>query len=114
MNIGTDIMANCCRNLKINNLSGDVLDMKIKEGFVLRELSGMNLLMPAGEKVKSFKGAVMLNESGVMLFKLLQSGVSVQQLEKALTEEYAVDAATAAADVAKTLDSFRQLGLLEE
>lgn len=88
--------------------------MKIKEGFVLRELSGMNVVMPAGEQVKSFKGAVMLNESGVMLFKLLQSGTTPEQLEKALTDRYNADAATVAADVKKTLDSFQQIGLLEE
>ena len=42
-------------------------DMKIKEGFVLRKMPGMNLVMPVGENIKTYKGSVMLNDTGAFI-----------------------------------------------
>lgn len=88
--------------------------MKIKEGFVLREISGMNVVMPSGKNVKDFKGAVMLNESGVVLFKRLRDGAELPDLVKALTDVYDIDEATAKTDAEKTLESFREVRILDE
>ena len=42
--------------------------MKIKEGFILRKVPGMNLVMPTGKNVKDFNGSLMLNDTGAFLF----------------------------------------------
>ena len=38
--------------------------MKIKNGFILRKVPGMNLVMPTGKNVKTFNGSLMLNDTG--------------------------------------------------
>ena len=39
----------------------------IKSGFVLRKMPGMNLVMPTGDNVKRFNGALMLNDTGAIV-----------------------------------------------
>lgn len=88
--------------------------MKIKEGFVLREVGGMYIVMPTGKNVGNFKGAVMLNESSAILFRHLQNGVvDMEGLVKALTEVYNVDGSVAQSDIERTLDSFGEAGILD-
>ncbi len=88
--------------------------MRIKEGFILREVSGMHIVMPVGRNVKNFKGAVMLNDSGALLFKRLQNGCEkTDDLVNALTDVYSVDVQTARADAEKIVSSFLEMGILE-
>ena len=56
----------------------------IKEGFVLREMPGMNLVMPTGTNVKKFKGAIMLNDTGALIFSELKSGKTIEETAKVL------------------------------
>ena len=42
--------------------------MKIKDGFILRKLPGMNLVMPTGKNVKTYNGSLVLNDTGAFLF----------------------------------------------
>jgi len=88
--------------------------MKIKQDFLLREVPGMNVVMPTGENIRSFGGALMLNGCGVVLYKALEKGADRAQLIAALLEKYDVDEATAGADVDATLEDFRQAGILED
>lgn len=48
--------------------------MKIKDGFILRKVPGMNLVMPTGKNVKTFNGSLMLNDTGAFVFEHLQKG----------------------------------------
>ena len=62
--------------------------MKIKDGFVLRKVPGMNLVMPTGKNVKSFNGSLMLNDTGAFIFEKLQKGATPDETAQALTQEY--------------------------
>ena len=84
----------------------------IKEGFVLRKLPGMNLVMPTGANVKEFRGALMLNDTAARIFEALQNGSSAEEAASALTEEYDVPAEKALADVQKTVETLREAGVL--
>lgn len=88
--------------------------MKIKKDFLLREVPGMNVVMPTGENVRTFEGAVILNETAVVIYKELQNGADRASLIAALQREYAVDDSTAGADVDATIDSFREAGILDD
>ena len=61
--------------------------MKVKEGFVLGEVSGQNVVIPVGAASKSFNGMVKLNASGKFLWDKLQNEVSEQELVDALVEK---------------------------
>ena len=87
--------------------------MKIKVGFILRKVPGMNLVMPTSENVKSFNGSLMLNDTGAFIFERLQKGSTPEETAKALTQEYDVSLDTASTDVQKTIDSLIEAGVAE-
>ena len=80
--------------------------MRTKDGFVLRRVPGMNLVMPTGKNVKDFSGALMLNDTGAFIFEKLQKGAT-------LTQAYNVSLDTARSDVQKTISSLIEAGAAE-
>ena len=86
----------------------------IKEGFVLRRLPGMNIVMPSGARVKEFKGALVLNDAGAFIFEELQRGKSVEAATEALLQEYEVSEQKAREDVLRTIASLTEAGLWTE
>ncbi len=86
----------------------------IKDGFVLRKMPGMNLVMPTGANVKSFKGALMLNDTGAFIYSKLAEKKTVDEIAEKLTEEYDVSAAKAKDDVVKTVNSLKEAGVWTE
>lgn len=87
--------------------------MKIKEGFILRKVPGMNLVMPTGKNVKSFNGSLMLNDTGAFIFERLQKGSTPEETVQALTQEYDVSLDIASTDVQKTINSLIEAGVAE-
>lgn len=85
----------------------------IKEGFVLRKMPGMNLVMPAGEKVKEFKGALMLNDTGALIFEGLKNGKEIEDIAKQLVDEYDVSLEVVMSDVKKTVESLKGAEVME-
>ena len=87
--------------------------MKIKNGFVLRKVPGMNLVMPTGKNVRSFNGSLMLNDTGAFIFERLQKGATPEETAEALTQAYDVALDTASADVQNTIASLIETGVAE-
>ena len=87
--------------------------MKIKDGFVLRKVPGMNLVMPTGKNVKAFNGSLMLNDTGAFIFEKLQKGSTPEETARALTQEYDVSLDTASTDVQNTINSLIEAGVAE-
>ncbi len=87
--------------------------MKIKDGFILRKVPGMNLVMPTGKNVKSFNGSLMLNDTGAFIFERLQKGSAPAETAQALTTEYDVSLETASADVQNTIAALIEAGVAE-
>lgn len=87
--------------------------MKIKEGFILREVACSYLVVAVGKAVKEFNGVVNLNETGAFLWKLLEKSVTEEEMVNALLEEYDVDRATAEADVKSFVDKLLEAKLAD-
>ena len=87
--------------------------MKIKEGFVLRNVVDEHIVMPTGDNIAKFDGAVVLNEVSAFVFKQLQNAVSREDLLEAMLAEYDVARETAEKDLDALLESFAQMGLLD-
>ena len=79
---------------------------------ILREIAGEHLLIPVGQTALKVKGMVTLSESGLLLWKKLQSDCTEEELVGAVLAEYQVDRETAAADVAAFLQQMREIGIL--
>lgn len=82
--------------------------MKIKPGFILRQLAGENVVVPVGAAGASFNGMIRLNDTAALLWQELSAGTDEEQLvQKLLDACNGVDADTARADVREFLDSIR-------
>ncbi|WP_295585007.1 PqqD family protein [uncultured Oscillibacter sp.] len=86
--------------------------MRATSEMVLREIAGEYLLIPTGETALKIHGMVTLSESGLLLWKKLQSECTEDSLVEALLAEYEVDPATARADVCAFLEKMDEAGLL--
>lgn len=86
--------------------------MKIKDGFVLRNICDEFIVVAVGRQTLDFKGLIKLNESGAFLWEQLKNENTEDGLLQALTAEYAVDEATAKADIAAFLASLKEADLL--
>ena len=89
-------------------------DMKIREGFVLRNVADEHMVMPTGENVGKFGGAVVLSDVAAFVFEQLKRPVSREDLLSLILAEYDVDAETATADLDALLAQFREMNLLED
>lgn len=87
--------------------------MKIKEGFVLREVAGSYVVVAVGKAVKTFNGIINLNDTGALLWKELEKGSDLNGLKSALLAEYDVDEKIAEIDTKKFLDKVTEAGLVE-
>ena len=74
--------------------------MKIKEGFIIRQVGGENIVVPIGKTGKEFHGMIKLNDSGAFLWRFFTEENTEAEAVAALLNEYEVDEATATADVA--------------
>ncbi len=86
--------------------------MKIKEGFILREIAGSYIVVAVGEAVKSFNGVINLNQTGALLWKKLSEGGDEQSLLKALLDEYDVEEEVAKKDIELFIDRLKKANLI--
>lgn len=73
--------------------------MKLKSDFVLRQVAGTWVVLALGEAAVDFSGMLTLNESGAMLWHILEKGGDREALISALTAEYDVSHEQAGVDV---------------
>ena len=64
--------------------------MKIKENFILRKIAGDDVVVPIGENIADFNGAITLNETAALLWKELETGSTREELKASLCKEYDV------------------------
>ena len=69
--------------------------MKIKEGYLLREVAGSNIVVPVGSGNMDFSGVITLNEVGSFIWKQLEKDATKEDILNNLLDEYDVDKATA-------------------
>ena len=86
--------------------------MKIKEGFILKEMAGSWVVVPVGENMVDFQMMMTLNESGAFLWNQLLEEKSEEQLVSALVAEYDIDTETAASDVKEFLQTLAEKSVI--
>ena len=85
--------------------------MKIKEGFLLRQVAGQTVVLPCGDDM-DLNMMITLNDTGAFLWQLLQEETDEAAMVKALCAEYDVDAQTAADAVAGFVAKLNANGFL--
>ena len=89
--------------------------MKIKNGFVLRQVCGENVIVGEGLGAVNFGKLLALNETAAWLWKqALELGdFTVETLTDKLCEEYDVPAEVAKQDVADIIAEWQNVGVVE-
>lgn len=86
--------------------------MKIKEGFLLREVAGQTVVIPTGTTME-LNAMITLNETGAFLWKAMQEETTEDALVQALLKEYDVDEATAKDAVKAFVAKLNENGIAE-
>ena len=92
------------------SILGDV--MKIEKEFVLREIAGEYILVPVGSTALELNGLITVNEVGVFIWKLLQNDVTLDEIVKAVLDEYDVEESVARKDAADFLAVLQENNIL--
>lgn len=88
--------------------------MKLKSGFVLRDVCGEQVIMGEGLAALDFGRLLNLNETAAWLWKKASEGdFSIESLSAALCEEYDVTLEQAKTDVAAIVEEWRKVGVVE-
>ena len=87
--------------------------MKMKDGFLLRQVAGQTVVLPIGGDM-DLNLMITLNDTGAFLWEKLQEETDEAALVAALLAEYDVDEATAKQAVADFVEKLNVHGFLEE
>lgn len=82
--------------------------MKIKDGFIYRQIAGEHMIIPVGSNIADFNGIISLNETAAFLWKELQNGSQPEALVASVQHEYEVDAGQAKQDIDEFLALLRE------
>lgn len=86
--------------------------MKIREGFVLREVADQAIVIATGEVSKEFNGMIKLNSTGKMIWKGIQEGLYEKEISMKLSDIYGIDVHKAEEDTKKMIQQLKEAGFL--
>ena len=89
--------------------------MRIKKGFVLRDVCGENVIVGEGLGAVNFGKLLALNETATWLWRQAQEmgDFTIEALADRLCEEYDVSANEARNDVAAIMTDWKNVGVIE-
>lgn len=87
--------------------------MKIKQGFVMRDVAGQAVAIATGEASKSFHGMVKLNDTGAFIWNGIEKGLGEAEIAEQLAASYDVEVGQALKDVESFIARMRDAGLVE-
>ncbi len=87
--------------------------MKIKNGYLLREVAGSHIVVPIGEGNMDFSGVISLNEVGAFLWNNMEKDTTKEELLKAVLSEYNVEENVAKADIDEFVEKLKGAELIE-
>ncbi len=88
--------------------------MKIKDGFIVREVAGSFVAMPIGERAEELNGVIELTQGGVILWEKLSTDTTEDALVAELLSRFEVDEETARRDTRAFVEGLRKNNLLED
>jgi hypothetical protein len=79
---------------------------------VARWIAGQTILVPVSANVAQLESIYTLNETGTMIWELIDGRTPLDKITEAVTAQYNVAAEEAARDVRQFLDSLEEAGLI--
>ena len=87
--------------------------MRVKEGYILREVANQYIVVPTGNRTLDFNGIINLNKSGKFLWENLLTDTTIDKLVSLLTCKYDVSIEVATKDVNEFINNLNKHGILE-
>ncbi len=88
--------------------------MKIKNGYLLREIAGKWMVIPVGRRAQELHGMIALNETGAFIWKALENEQTVDTLLESILNEYDVTEEVARDSVSVFIQDMRKEGVIDE
>ena len=88
--------------------------MRIKDGFLLREVAGNYVVIATGEDALEFNSIVTINEIGAFIWNKITEGKDADAIADAITGEYSVDRDTALKDTNDFINQLKEAKIIEE
>ncbi len=87
--------------------------MKTKSGFILRALGDNYIIVPVGPEAQRFNGIIKINETGKLIWEMLEKTATEEQLIDAMTEKFEIDRECAAKDVRLFVEKAAKANLID-
>ena len=88
--------------------------MKLKEGFVIREIEGTIIAVPTGELTNQFTGVITLNKVSRIIWEMLDKGTTTEEIEKVLIEKGNLAEENAKKETEKFIQQLKEANFIEE
>lgn len=87
--------------------------MKIKEGFMLRNVADNYIVVPVGKASLEFKGLINLNGVGAFIWQCLENDTTINEVVNKVVSEYGIDEERATTDVTNFINKLTEAKLLD-
>lgn len=88
--------------------------MKIREGFILRDVAGKSFVVATGALSAEFQAMITLNETGRFIWELLEKGAERDEVVKAICDAYEVeDKSVVEGDVDLFIEKLKKDNIIE-
>ena len=87
--------------------------MKIREGFILREISGATVAVPTGQLVSEFNAIINLNDPGKFMWELLENNTTIEEVENKVLEKYNVSEEKAIEVTEKFINNLENANIIQ-
>lgn len=87
--------------------------MKIKEGFMLRNVADNYIVVPVGKASLEFKGLINLNGVGAFIWECLEKETTMEEVINKVVKEYNIDNELATRDVNNFINKLVEAKLLD-
>lgn len=87
--------------------------MKIKEGFLLRQIADSWMAVPVGMRTAEVNGLISLNETAAAIWEIFQEDHTEEEAVERLSETYEVSKDELAISVHDFVQMLREKGILE-
>lgn len=88
--------------------------MKIKEGYILKDVAGAKIVIATGAQKMSFNGVMTFNEVGADVFNMLDGTKSVDDIAKKIADDYGVPVERVKTDVENLIKKMKEHNLLDD
>ncbi len=82
--------------------------------FIKRKIATQYVIVAVGAATKKFNGMISVNGTGSFIWDQLEREITFEELVHAITENYEVDAETAAAHATEFLNTLKGVGAIAE